>query len=135
MPGMNEQQARKALIRLWLDKAEDAFASAELEMRAGHLSFAINRLYYGCFYAVTALLLRDGKQFSRHSAVMSEWNRSYVKTGKFDTQWSGFYQQLFNDRQESDYLPTTTFDRQDIEERIKLARELLSQIRSCILNS
>ena len=129
---MNEQQARKTLIRLWLDKAEDALASAVLETREGHMGFAVNRLYYGCFYAVTALLLQDGKQFSRHSAVMSEWNRSYVKTGKFDMRWSGFYQQLFNDRQESDYLPTTAFEHHDVEERIKQAEEFLRHIRSLI---
>jgi uncharacterized protein (UPF0332 family) len=132
MPGMNEQEARKTLVGLWLNKAEDALASTDLEMNAGHLGFAVNRLYYGCFYAVTALLLQDGKQFSRHSAVMSEWNRSYVKTGKLDAKWSGFYQQLFNDRQESDYLPTITFDRQDVEERIKLAGDFLLQIRRLI---
>jgi uncharacterized protein (UPF0332 family) len=132
MSGMNEQEARKTLIRLWLEKAEDALASAELEMRAGHLGFAVNRLYYGCFYAVTALLLRDGKQFSRHSAVMSEWNKSYVKTGKFEATWSGFYQQLFNDRQESDYLPTVTFEHHDVEGRIKQAEEFLRSIHNLI---
>jgi hypothetical protein len=62
-----------------------------LELKEGHVSFAVNRLYYSCFYAVTALLLRSGKQFVRHSAVMSEFNRIYVKTGKVDVAWSKFY--------------------------------------------
>jgi len=41
-------------------KANDALASAELELRANHTAFAVNRLYYACFYAVTALLQREG---------------------------------------------------------------------------
>ncbi|HUT45676.1 MAG TPA: HEPN domain-containing protein [Sedimentisphaerales bacterium] len=54
---MNEGEARKTLIALWLEKAEEALASAQLELNAGHTNFAVNRLYYACFYAVTALLL------------------------------------------------------------------------------
>jgi uncharacterized protein (UPF0332 family) len=54
---MNEDDARKILISLWLEKAEEALASAKLELNAGHTNFAVNRLYYACFYAATALLL------------------------------------------------------------------------------
>lgn len=68
---MNESDAQKTLIGLWLEKAEEAMASAKLELNADHVNFAVNRLYYACFYAVTALLLRDGKQFARHSAIRS----------------------------------------------------------------
>jgi len=40
---MNEHDARRTLIRLWLEKADDALASAELELKQGHTSFAVNR--------------------------------------------------------------------------------------------
>jgi len=75
---MNDSDAREKLIELWLEKADDALASAELELKAGHTNFAVNRLYYACFYVVTALLLRDGKQFARHSAVKAEFVRTCV---------------------------------------------------------
>ena len=96
---MNQEQANEVLIKLWLEKSFDALASAKLELNEGHSNFSINRLYYSCFYAVTALLLRSGRQFTRHSAVISEFNRTYVKTGKVAVAWSKFYQKLFNDRQ------------------------------------
>ncbi len=96
---MNENDARENLIDLWLQKAKDALASAELELQAGHTIFAVNRLYYACFYAVTALLLHDGKQFARHSAVKSEFVRTYIKSGQIDRKWNKFYQKLFDDRQ------------------------------------
>jgi uncharacterized protein (UPF0332 family) len=92
------------------------------------LSFAVNRLYYSCFYAVTALLLKSGKQFARHSAVMSEFNRTYVKTGKVNVAWSKFYQKLFDDRQESDYIPTATFEHSDILQRIEQAASFTKTI-------
>ena len=58
---MTEDEAKAALIALWLEKADDALASAGLVLGAGHLNFALSRLYYACFYAVTALLQSDGK--------------------------------------------------------------------------
>jgi len=129
---MNKEQADRVLIRLWLEKASDALASAKLESAEGHLSFAVNRLYYGCFYAVTALLLASGKQFTRHSAVMSEFNRAFVKTGKVDVAWSRFYQKLFDDRQEGDYIPTARFEPADIDQRIGQAESFVEMIRGLI---
>ncbi len=122
---MNQEQANEVLIKLWLEKSFDALASAKLELNEGHSNFSINRLYYSCFYAVTALLLRSGRQFTRHSAVISEFNRTYVKTGKVAVAWSKFYLKLFNDRQESDYMPTATFEHSDILNRIEQAESFI----------
>jgi uncharacterized protein (UPF0332 family) len=125
---MNKEQANEILIKLWSQKAHDALASAGLELDAGHLSFSVNRLYYSCFYAVTALLLKSGLQFSRHSAVISEFNRSYVKTGKVDVSFSKFYQRLFDDRQEGDYLPTAVFEHSEVSQHLKEAESFVNTI-------
>ena len=129
---MNEHDARQTLIMLWLEKAGDALASAELELKQGHTSFAVNRLYYACFYAVTALLLQDEKQFTRHSAVKSEFVKTYIKSGRIDVKWNKFYQKLFDDRQEGDYIPTVIFEVQGISIRLQQAHEFIKIIRGLI---
>ena len=132
---MNEDEARETLIALWMEKAEEALSSAKLELNAGHTNFAVNRLYYACFYAVTALLLRDNKQFARHSAVKSEFNRTYIKPSRIDVKWNKFYQKLFDDRQESDYIPTAAFEVSDVSARIQQVREFINLINGLIYNS
>ncbi len=129
---MNEKEARRTLVKLWLEKAGEAIVSAELELNQGHLAFTINRLYYACFYAVTAVLLCDGKQFSKHSAVKAEFARAYIKTGRIDAKWHKFYQKLFDDRQEGDYIPTAVFDKPSVSERLTQAREFVSVIRNIV---
>jgi uncharacterized protein (UPF0332 family) len=129
---MNDSKARKVLIRLWLEKADEALSSAELELNAGHTNFAVNRLYYACFYAVTAILLRDGKQFARHSGVKSEFVRAYIKSGKVDAKWNKFYQKLFDDRQEGDYIPTITFETAEATIRLQQTHEFTDLIRRLI---
>jgi uncharacterized protein (UPF0332 family) len=66
------------------------------------------------------------------NAVMSEFNRSFVKTGKVDVAWSRFYQKLFDDRQEGDYIPTARFEPEDISRRIAEAESFVEMIRSLI---
>ena len=129
---MNEDKARQTLIMLWLAKADDALASAELELSQGHTSFAVNRLYYACFYAVTALLLQDEKQFARHSAVKSEFVKTYIKSGRIDVKWNKFYQKLFDDRQEGDYIPTVIFEVPEISISLQQAHEFIKVIHDLI---
>jgi uncharacterized protein (UPF0332 family) len=129
---MNEAEARKTLVALWLQKADEAFDSARLELNEGHTNFAVNRLYYTCFYAVTALLLKDDKQFARHSAVKAEFSRSYIKSGRVDVKWSSFYQKLFDDRQEGDYVPTAAFDSEEVAKCLEQTQEFLTLVQGLI---
>jgi hypothetical protein len=129
---MTTDEARTALIALWLEKADSAISSAEVLLRAGEANSAVNRLYYACFYGVTALLLKDGRQFARHSSVKAEFNRAYVNAGRVEAQWGNFYQNLFRDRQEADYVATVKFEVADIFGRLEHAREFVRIIRALI---
>lgn len=125
---MKYQDTNKILIDLWLEKSQDAFSSAKMEYQQNHLAFTVNRLYYSCFYALTALLLKDGLKFSKHSAVISEFNKNYIKNGRIDIKWGRFYQKLFYDRQQGDYLPTVNFEAAEISQRVEQADQFLNII-------
>ncbi|MBT3255803.1 MAG: HEPN domain-containing protein [Deltaproteobacteria bacterium] len=56
---------KEALVAYWLEKAHESLQSARSEYESGRLSFAMNRLYYAAFYALTALF-RDGAAYSRN---------------------------------------------------------------------
>ena len=55
------------LIRYRLSRAEETLEEARLLAENKHGNAAVNRLYYACFYAVLALLIRDGRYSSKHS--------------------------------------------------------------------
>ena len=52
---MNEEQ-RDEVVRYWWSKAEESLVSAQREITAGSYVFAMNRVYYAAFYAVSAAL-------------------------------------------------------------------------------
>ncbi len=78
---MKQEEARAQVIRYWLDKADRALASARLEHAQGNHDFAMNRAYYACFYVVSALLLKEGRKFARHSGVRDALHAQLVKSG------------------------------------------------------
>jgi uncharacterized protein (UPF0332 family) len=57
-----------------------------------------------------------------------------AKPARIDVKWNKFYQKLFDDRQESDYIPTAAFEASDVSTRIQQARELIDLIRGLINN-
>ncbi len=47
----------QVLVQYRLERAREALDEAKLLFEAGHLHTYVNRLYYACFYAMSALLL------------------------------------------------------------------------------
>ena len=69
------------LIRYKLSRAEETLAEAKVMLQTSHPYGAANRIYYACFYAVTALLLTQNLSSSKHSGVIALFNRHFVKPG------------------------------------------------------
>ena len=54
---MSTEERRIEVVRYWWSKAEDSLTSARRELEAHAYDFAVHRLYYAAFYAVSAALL------------------------------------------------------------------------------
>jgi uncharacterized protein (UPF0332 family) len=50
----------KALIKYRIERAEETYNEALLMRTGDHWNACANRLYYACFYAVSALLVKYG---------------------------------------------------------------------------
>jgi uncharacterized protein (UPF0332 family) len=67
-------------------------------------------LYYACFYAVSALLLRHGLSSSKHTGVLGLFNRELVRTGRVSAELGALYNTLFRSRQSGDYEDRVSFE-------------------------
>lgn len=94
----------QALVDYRLQRAEETLEEARMMQTAGHWNACANRLYYAAFYAVSALLVKDGFKASKHSGVKALFNRHYVKRGAVSKEMGRLYNRLFDLRQEGDYL-------------------------------
>ncbi len=129
---MNNQETRSAVVGYWFEKAEESLKSARREFEAESLSFAMNRLYYAAFYAVSALLMAHRLSFKKHSGVRAAFHQKFIKPGLIDQKWGRFYDQLFEDRQEGDYVVFITFEPAYVEKQLSECVQFIEQIRPLI---
>ncbi len=129
---MSERERRVEIVRYWWSKAEASLTSARREFDAGALTFAANRLYYSAFYAASAALFERELSFKKHAGVRAAFHREFVRTGLLDVEWGKFYDQLFEDRQEGDYIAFVAFDHEYIASQLARCANFLSALRPLI---
>lgn len=123
------------LIKHRLARAREAHEEAILMQQQGHWNACVNRLYYSCFYAVTALLAKEGFSSSKHSGVRSLFNQHFVKSGMVDRKQGSLFNQLFEERQEGDYIDYVSFDKDTVELWIPAVKEFITVLSALALNA
>ena len=91
------------LLQYRMERARETLDEALLLSHAKHWNACANRLYYACFYAVSALLAAHHFSASKHSGVRSFFGQHFIKTGVFPKEMGEFYNQLYACREVSDY--------------------------------
>lgn len=123
---------KETLFSYRMKQAEETLADAG-KMLTGNLGprSIINRAYYAMFYAVMALFLKADVTLktSKHSGVISMFDKEFVRTGKFDARHSKLLHKMFDARQESDYREMVVTHRQDAEKAVQAATEFLKRVR------
>ena len=120
------------LVAYWWSQAQASLASARRELEAGAYPFAVNRLYYAAFYGASAALLDRAISSKRHSGVRAAFHREFIKNGPLAPEWGKLYDQLFEDRQEADYIALVWFEREYVEAQLDRCDEFLTQLRPLI---
>lgn len=129
---MKSDKEITAIVRYWMEKANDSLASAESEVAAGRYTFAMNRAYYACFYAASAILLQNKRRFSKHSGVRAALHQHLVKTGQMKIEHGKIYDRLFENRQEGDYLELIRFEEEQVSHAIQDARAFVTEVQKLI---
>jgi uncharacterized protein (UPF0332 family) len=129
---MTPEAQRAEVVRYWWSQAEESLSSAWRETAAGAYTFAVNRLYYTAFYGVSAALLERQRSFRKHSGVRAAFHRDFIRTGLLDVEWGRFYDRLFEDRQEGDYIALVSFDQDYIAAQLVRCAAFLENLRPLI---
>ena len=102
------------LVSYRLRRARETLADARILADAGRWNPCVNRLYYACFYAVSALLIQEGLSSTKHTGLRSLFNRHFVKTNKVSKDKARIFNDLFERRQEGDYVDFVSFEESQV---------------------
>lgn len=124
---------REELFRYRLGQATETLAEAERMMAEGFSPrSAVNRAYYAMFYALLALFLRFeiSCRTSKHSGVISIFDREVVRPGQMDPRFSRMIHRLFDLRQKADYKELVNIESQEAAEAVAQSREFVFAVAS-----
>lgn len=100
------------LARYRIQQAHDSLREADILLQEAALRGSINRAYYAMFYAASALTVVRGFSTSKHTGVISFFDREFVKEGIFPKELSKKFYLAFDCRQTHDYGELTLVDQE-----------------------
>ena len=124
-----------ALIGYRCQRSDEAIQESELLCREGFYNAAVNRLYYACYYVISALFLKDDIEAHTHSGMKTQFGMHYVKTEKISINQASIYYTLFEKRHSGDYDDFIYFDHEMTQELIALTKEFTSTIKEMVTKS
>jgi uncharacterized protein (UPF0332 family) len=105
---------------------------AKILLDAGHANACVNRLYYACFYAISALLLARNISTSRHSHVRALFHQDYVKSGHVAKEMGKHFDALFDSRHKGDYEDLVVFDAESVRLWLEPTKAFVDQIAALL---
>lgn len=118
------------LIKYRLDRAFETLEEADYTAKGGYFNAAVNRLYYACYYAASALMLANDLTSASHKGIKVLLSLHFVKPGKLDPKYGRIYQQLFENRQSGDYEDFVYCDLELFNELRPQAEDFVKKIQS-----
>jgi uncharacterized protein (UPF0332 family) len=123
---------RTELIRYRLARAEESLAEAKLLLANNYVRTAVNRLYYACFYAMSALLLTKGLSASKHAQVRAMLHKDFIRPGVIPVNYGQIFDLLFNNRQKGDYSDLVKFRAEQVKDWLPEARAFVEYVAGLI---
>jgi len=126
------KEETRTLITYRLERARESLEEANILLERGYGNTFVNRLYYACFYAISALLLTKGLSSAKHSGIRSLFHQNFVKSGLVKTELGQLYDMLFDNRQKADYADLVRFDLNEVCDWYDEAQEFVETVENIV---
>ncbi len=120
------------LVKYRIQQAYETIAEVEFQINNNYLNTAVTRIYYGMFYILLALALKNNFKTSKHQQLIGWFNKEFVKSGKVDTRFGGIIHKAFEDRTDSDYGIFIEFEKAEVQNKLEEMKEFISKIEKLI---
>ncbi|HUT55522.1 MAG TPA: HEPN domain-containing protein [bacterium] len=108
-----------------LYKAGESLKAARMMLEGGFPGFAASRAYYTMFYVAQAFLEREEMAFSKHSAVISFFGKTFSGTGRVPSEFHRYLLEAQAARLDGDYTAPEKVSREQAALHIEHAQKFL----------
>ena len=126
------EQERYELMKYRMQRAHDTMKEVLLLKSESFYNAAINRLYYACYYAAVALLIKHEIQPQTHNGVKTMLGLHFVSQGKLSKDHGNTFNTLFEKRHSGDYDDFVYCDREMVDELYPKAEVFIQTIEEML---
>lgn len=121
-------EIRKEIICYRCQKALKLLDEVELLIANKLCNSAVNRMYYSCFHAVSALLIKYNIDVRSHKGMRQLFGLHFVKSGIVKTEDARIFARIYDKRQASDYDDFMEFSVEEVDELYPQVKKFVKQI-------
>lgn len=125
---MIQENDRESLIAYRLNQANETIELAKFLVKNEKLDIAVNRIYYGMYYALTALALKNKFDTSKHVQLIGWFNKEFVFSKRVDAKYGKILRNAFQYRTRGDYDAFVSFSKIEIEFLVEEMVDFIEEI-------
>ena len=129
---MINESDRNSLVNYRIDQAKDTIELSKFLIDSDRLIVAVNRIYYGLYYAVTALAIKNQFETSKHSQLIGWFNKEFITSGLIDKRFGKILRNAYQNRTKGDYDAFVTFEKEEVSLMHKEMIDFITAIEKLI---
>ncbi len=123
---------KNGLIEHRITRATDTIEEVSFLIKNKKFLLAVNRIYYGMFYILSALSLRYDFSTSKHQQLIGWFNKGFISTGEIDRKYGRILHNAYNNRSTGDYDDFAEFDEEDVKKSFDEMKDFIRTIRALL---
>jgi len=129
---MMKDSDRHSLIQYRIRQAKETIELADFLINSNKLAVAVNRIYYGIYYALTALALKHNYETSKHAQLIGWFNKEFVSNDLIDKKYGRILRNAYQNRAKGDYDAFVDFSRNEVEEMLNEMKQFITAVESIL---
>jgi hypothetical protein len=123
---------KNALIEHRIARATNTIEEVSFLIKNKKSLLAVNRIYYGMFYILSALSLKYDFSTSKHQQLIGWFNKEFISTGEIDRKYGRILHNAYNNRSAGDYDDFAEFDDEDVKKSFDEMKDFIRTIRALL---
>lgn len=133
-PELDDVGGARELAKYRISVAKEDLSAADLNFENGMYRASNNRAYYAIFRAVSACLALEFKSYRSHRQTLGNFNKDFVNTGIFPSDFGRKIMSAQEIRHASDYDDFYVLTITDAKEQLDTAHEIVSMVDEYLQN-
>jgi uncharacterized protein (UPF0332 family) len=116
------------LIKYRISGSLEMLVEAETMIKNGFWNADVNRIYYSCYYIVSALLLKKSVETNSQKGIRQMFGLHFIQTGAVPKEDGRFFSDLYDRRQTGDYDDFIVYEEDTVINLFNKAKDFIGRM-------